>query len=456
MSLKRQGNAHDYCSAPPEKRVSLEAAGNSVPEHCSPPREDPVTLEAANGSVHDHCAPTPGKPVSLEIASRTVSSDACETEVAAIRVEDKCGLALSQHEILHTVLSHFPARHLCCLRRVCRQWKRAIEAILSSRASGQHCFSSDACQSRASDVRPVEALLARLLERCSVLPHWVLVVYTGVESSAVPDCASLQRRLPADCSLLTLGSQSGCMASDARGDVHELQEAGVMVGALATPRLDGVRVFQCSLRAQRHIDRQLRSLLPADFLPTVRAVVLVYSDEKGARCARRLARYIWAERSGRVALAGGWADGCGTDRVRDGSLQLVLFAGDGVLASSVVVGDEQCASVGSLRGSEVLKSGAGARLLAAERRAGWRAWALVSACCARGLYGRPRQQESACLHRELGPQVPVLGLFVNGELGCTWLPGRGDRHKECGRRLQQDTDMLLQYTTVMLLLQFAS
>ena len=355
------------------------------------------------------------------------------------------GLLTSEYEVLRLVLSHLPCRRLHAARAVCRAWRDVADIVLKQRReAGAHPALWDTEPAVAGEP-PTEAagrLVSRLLARCYWEPALALFVQSLKGSAGrrrqVP---RLEPLLPSGCEVAGVSSLSGCVATPAGGAPLE-DQAGDRLGLLLLPRrpgaLFGARMVRC--RSPATVD-QVRPQLAEGAWDQLRGALVFFSSRRGMHTAAALAKLIHSEFGGAVALAGGWADLQSPRAPADAAL-FVYFSGPGVRAGSAVVDESE----GGPR--PPLDTPTAASLLAELKYPARDTIGFMAACCGRGEYAFSPGYEAAEFARRVA-DVPLMGAFVNGELGSMTIGSEKYRFPQ-----EKDEPMILSYTTLFLVVNF--
>ena len=355
-------------------------------------------------------------------------------------------LLTSEYEVLRLVLSHLPCGRLHAVRAVCRAWRDVADIVLKQRRA-------PSWQPALWDTEPVAAgeppgaaagrLVRRLLGRCYSEPALALFVQSLKGSAGrrrqVP---CMEPLLPPGCAAAGVSSLSGCVATPAGGAPLEEQSAD-RLGVLLVPRRPAAQLGFCLVRCRSPATAdQVRPQLPDGAWDRLRGALVFFSSRRGMHTAAALARLVHTEFGGAVALAGGWVDLLSPRAPADATL-LVYFSGPGVRAASAVVDERE----GGAR--PPLDTAAAVRLLAELRYPAGETLGFMSACCGRGEYAFEPGFEAAQFAR-LVPGVPLMGAFVNGELGSMTVGGEKHRFPT-----EKDDPMILSYTTLFMVVSFS-
>ncbi|KAF0306214.1 F-box only protein 22 [Amphibalanus amphitrite] len=325
-------------------------------------------------------------------------------------------LLTSEYEVLRLVLSHLPCSRLHSARAVCRAWRDVADIILKKRrlASWQPpLWDTETVPAGEPPAEAASRLVRRLLERCYSEPAVALFAH----------------------------SLSGCVATPAAGAPLE-EQAGDRLGVLLIPRRPGAQVGLCLVRCRSPATvEQVRPQLEDGAWDRLRGALVFFSSRRGMHTASALARLIHSEFGGTVALAGGWVDLLSPRAPADAAL-LVYFSGPGVRGASAVVDERE----GGTR--PPLDTAGAAQMLADLRYPAADTIGFMSACCGRGGYAFVPGFEAAEFARVV-PDVPLLGVFVNGELGAMTVGGKKHRFPT-----DPDDPMIMSYTTLFMVVNF--
>ncbi|KAF0294110.1 F-box only protein 22 [Amphibalanus amphitrite] len=354
-------------------------------------------------------------------------------------------LLTSEYEVLRLVLSHLPCSRLHAARAVCRAWRDVADIILKKRrtASWQPpLWDTETVPVGDPPAEAASRLVRRLLDRCYSEPAVALFAQSLKGSAGrrrqVPRIEPL---LPPGCAAAGVSSLSGCVATPAGGAPLE-EQAGDRLGVLLIPRRPGAQVGLCLVRCRSPATvEQVRPQLEDGAWDRLRGALVFFSSRRGMHTASALARLIHSEFGGTVALAGGWVDLLSPRAPADAAL-LVYFSGPGVRAASAVVDERE----GGTRPS--LDTAGAAQMLAEMRYAAADTIGFMSACCGRGGYAFVPGFEAAEFARVV-PDVPLLGVFVNGELGAMTVGGKKHRFPT-----DPDDPMIMSYTTLFMVVNF--
>ena len=404
--------------------------------------------------------------------------------------------------VLRNVLGHLPAETVRSVARVSKEWRSAAEATLRDRGRrgrppALFCWKGKGKGKGyeghvSSNHHDLENGLRSFVSDLYFVPSLAIGLYSGDRESLddegtgsakgfLVEPTRIDRILPEGCVNLSM-TMRGIVHSARQGNPPAFRSTETENISRLTP-LTSMLLFSPhpsvtytpftideSCSESDVLDRALAGRV--EVLSQIKCVIL-FSEDTGPRRSLRLLQQVGRATQMKVAIGGAVGDFprdsregrtlCNMAKQRDGEEDVlptshgIIFAGEGVEAASVLIGQE-------------VKSAAKVELeLSRLKKAGLdegKSCALMFACCGRGAHHyRGKKDVESRVFNKLFPQTPLIGLFGQGEFGVTYIPGQGGKEsfsdpgasEKKQKRLEapyEKDELFHSYCTVFVLLSF--
>ncbi|GFS93784.1 f-box only protein 22 [Trichonephila clavipes] len=237
--------------------------------------------------------------------------------------------------------------------------------------------------------------------------------------------------LPDKCEV-TFSVATGIVGSNADGVTMEIENGPSMTG-IFIPKVEGVTINKCCLNK-----RNFRaSAFIAQNAPM--KALLVLSTSKGAITANNLIKSCCSD-DGSLKMAVG---GAIVERSECFVGSVVAFSGPNVEAGSIIINindkkEEITAKLETFKETGLLKH---------------KCFAFMFACIARGYSFHLEHNVESSIFRKMYPNIPLIGLFGNGEVGYNYLPNFPmEKTLRAGSFGRHERKFLHGYTSVFVLI----
>ncbi|XP_043100614.1 F-box only protein 22 [Puntigrus tetrazona] len=371
--------------------------------------------------------------------------------------ETKAGYVLSNvAEVVERILTFVPTKNLLRIASVCRLWRNCARRVLRTQ---QRLTWLSASGSSVYEEHVLLRTMADDLEKVYLLPQTALLMVDGenfnfsyrqkkakkceneVESDPVK---KLRRLLPSTCDVVGIVASgivvtpSGSASSPP--EEHEEGEAGF---SLLFPAMDGVTIRPFHFCKKTLTDSAMEE---AGLINNPDLKVVLMFDYETWKAGRFLNKLLEPLSQNNVLIVGGQVERAfsnNTTCCSSGSFGAVglTFSGSKIQGASVLVDQD----VGSPKAAEATIQRLKAANIPERNTMGF-----MFACVGRGhnSYNNQRNVEATAF-RKIFPNIPLLGFFGNGEIGCDRIV------KENYILSETDADGLQHsFTTVMTLVHF--
>uniref|UniRef100_A0A914WYZ5 F-box domain-containing protein n=1 Tax=Plectus sambesii TaxID=2011161 RepID=A0A914WYZ5_9BILA len=352
-------------------------------------------------------------------------------------MEEELGAMLQRGpHIIECILRTLSARELHRVSRVCRAWQKYAALLLKERRRRIVMMAVTKQKQRTSHAVIVDNPdTKRFLRDLDMECRLAIMFLTGPRPSYAYSSPVATPSLSANMNFKTMHSyltssstlfgavcSSGIIGTSSDGSYHEQQQSAVdCMDAILVPKLlpEGTRMSQFSLSLTRAKELAKSELDRATLAQTlqwpkdqvIKCVILVSSQFVPSQVDRKLLSAIRGLHDGQVALAGGVADEVYSSACVKPALVGLVFGGENVRATSLVIGQDD-------RTKESVRE----RL--AELKANVEAWGkcrqkfgFMFAWCGRGCTLFEADNVVAGAFKELMPNIPLTGMFSLGEYG---------------------------------------
>ncbi|OCT89347.1 F-box only protein 22 [Xenopus laevis] len=387
--------------------------------------------------------------------------------LGSLEVPGHCVLS-SLAEVVERILSFLPCKDLLRSACVCRLWRDCARRKMKARQRMTWISCSGSCvSSQQPSSHSLLQVVREELEKMYILPDTVLYInqteiYSGHnrrgptkakrKQEMLAAAAELEKLLPQDCQILgfaTPGVVVTPMGSAGNRPLElEDEEAGF---AFILPRINGVKIQKFSSFRGNGFDESQLQETGLKNNPDLRFVLVFGCNtwKDGGDCFLQEVLNPLNERS--IIIAGGQVE------------HLLSFSPKSNVQVSRCIGVVGLAFYGpQIQGASVLLESnvydektvdsTIHRLKAAnipeENSVGF-----MFACVARGEQYYKKKNVEADSFRKHFPNVPLLGFFGNGEIGCDRVVSNNFILRECNGKKD---NLLHGYTTVMAIIHFGS
>ena len=210
-------------------------------------------------------------------------------------------------------------------------------------------------------------------------------------------------------------------------------EDGYGISGIMIPRAPGVHILKFPMDGKQS---DLSKLIPSDL--AIKCLLVFMTPHENTHYDKIMQSALLRQNSN-VALGGAFVD-----RSESGCGSCVAFCGDGVEAASIVIKpkDKEAEIESKLKlfqETGLMKD---------------KCFAFMFACVARGYYLYKKYNVESLIFNKMYPDVPLLGVFGNGEIGMDYLPNIPSDHQvlRIGKLVRARKKYLHSYTTIFVLI----
>ncbi|XP_035226642.1 F-box only protein 22-like [Stegodyphus dumicola] len=237
---------------------------------------------------------------------------------------------------------------------------------------------------------------------------------------------ALKEHLPDQCPVSIIISPGivGCRKNAVPLEVEE----GTALSGLLFPQVPGMEIHHFAVDGRRY---NIDKLMPTD--ASVKCL-LVFLTQRGSSIAVKLVQSCLEREDGKVAVGGAIVD-----RTESLTGTVIAFCGPSVKAASVILTKEDKKE----QFEHKLKKFQETDLLNSENKC----FAFMFVCVARGFHLHKEHNLESSVFHKLYPNVPLIGLFGNGEIGINYIPSMCENNLD----QQKSARYLHSYSTVFVL-----
>ncbi|GFR20079.1 hypothetical protein TNCT_585731 [Trichonephila clavata] len=385
---------------------------------------------------------------------------------------DRERIIFTSHHLVQIIFKHLDARSLNSCAQVCTLWSRIAVAEKESRRNIFSIVKVGACHN--TEIR-------RQIELCPIIDHSVMegelfqelknipiepifcVAFMSVplfakfqeffpsfgsskpETKRVKFCEETTKRkylhgivqtafknfLPDKCEV-SFTVAAGIIGCDADCVPMEIENGPAMSG-IFIPKVEGVTINKCCLNK--------RNFSTTEFIAQNAPLkaLLVFSTSKGVRCVNNLI-HSYRSDDGSIKMAVG---GAIVERTDCCVGSVVAFSGPNVEAASIIINindkkEEITAKLETFKETGLLNH---------------KCFAFMFACIGRGYSFHQEHNVESSIFCKMYPNIPLIGLFGNGEVGYNYLPNFPiEKTLRAGSFARYERKFLHGYTSVFVLI----
>lgn len=243
---------------------------------------------------------------------------------------------------------------------------------------------------------------------------------------------ALRQYLPEQCKT-TFCIASGIIGCQGNSLPVEIEE-GCGISGIMLPHVPGLQIFNFAID-EKNCD--VSQLIPKD--ANIKCL-LVFITMNQSSTFNKIIQSCLLRESSQIAIGGAVID---RSESRRGSV--VAFCGRSVDAASIIMNSQD-------REAELEKK---LKLFEETGLLKNRCFAFMFACVARGYFIHRRYNLESSIFHKLYPDVPLTGVFGNGEIGLNYLPNTPNMNRNdvlrIGKLVRSRKKYLHSYTTVFVL-----
>lgn len=245
---------------------------------------------------------------------------------------------------------------------------------------------------------------------------------------------SLGQYLPEKCRTLFCVASGiiGCLRAGCHLSPLEIED-GYGISGILIPFVPDLHIFHFPMDGKQC---DISKLIPGDL--DVKCL-LVFMTPYENTFYNKIVQSCLLRQNSNLALGGAFVE-----RSESGCGSCVAFCGQGVEAASLVIKpkDREAEIESKLRSFQetgLLKD---------------RCFAFMFTCVARGYYVYKKYNVESSIFHKLYPEVPLIGVFGNGEMGLDYLPNVPNHHQvlRIGKLVRCRKKFLHSYTTIFVLI----